>query len=272
MRAVTILFLLFIVSCDRPQKNITGIHGYDGNIFAYIYRENGKEGLLDTNMNVILPAQFDYIEDWQVDNLVRIDSGGERLKGGDVVGYTFKKYGLITTDGKIVTRPKFDDLIVSDNSAIVLLDSLYGYMNKQGQWILPPNYKTAYPFYKGTAVVKQNGKFELLNKNGNRIINQTFDTIYHFKNDIAIAGDGKKWGLINYRGQFVLPLGNYRGLGEYNYYHGTFMKEDGKWYLIDTIGNLPVKQGFDEVQTKSEGDIIYAVGLQNGKKIKMRLN
>jgi hypothetical protein len=272
MRAVTILFLLFIVSCDRPQKNITGIHGYDGSIFAYIYRESGKEGLLDTNMNVILPAQFDYIEDWQVDNLVRIDSGGERLKGGDVVGYNFKKYGLITTDGRIVTRPKFDDLRVSDNSAIVLLDSLYGYINKQGQWILPPNYKTAYPFYKGTAVVKQNGKFELLNKNGNRIINQTFDTIYHFKNDIAIAGDGKKWGLINYSGQFILPLGNYRGLGEYNYYHGTFMKEDGKWYLIDTIGHLPIKEGFDEVQTQSEGDIIYAVGLQNGKKIKMRLN
>ncbi|HEX4878073.1 MAG TPA: hypothetical protein VFV31_15495, partial [Chitinophagaceae bacterium] len=71
MKAVTLLFLSFIISCDRPQKNITGIHGYDGNTFAYIYSENGKEGLLDTNMSVVLPAQFDYIEDWQVDNLVR---------------------------------------------------------------------------------------------------------------------------------------------------------------------------------------------------------
>jgi hypothetical protein len=272
MRAVTLLLLLFIVSCDRPQKDITGIQGYDGNTSAFIYRENGKEGLLDTNMKVLLTAQFDYIENWQVDNLVRIDSGGERLKGGDVVGYTFKKYGLITTDGKIVSRPKFEYLSVSDNSAIVLLDSLYGYIDKQGRWILPPNYKTAYPFYKGTAVVKQNSKFELLNKNGNRIINQTFDTIYYFKNDVAIAGDGKKWGFINYRGQFILPLSNYGGLGEYNYYHGTFMKDDGKWYLIDTMGYLPIKEGFDEVQTQAEGNIIYAVGLRNGNQVKVRLN
>jgi|LSQX01.2.fsa_nt_gb hypothetical protein len=272
MRAVTLLLLLFIVSCDRPRKDITSVQDYDGNTSAYIYRENGKEGLLDTNMNIILLAQFDYIEDWQIDNLVRVDSGGERLKGGDAVGYTFKKYGLITTDGKIVSRPKFDDLRVSDNSAIVLLDSLYGYIDKQGEWILPPKYKTAYPFYKGTAVVKQGDKFELLNKQGEKIISQTFDTVYRFKNDVAIAGNGKKWGLLNYRGQFILPLGNYRGLGEFNYYHGTFKKDDEKWYLIDTAGNVPVKEGFDKVQTQTEGDIIYAVGSQNGKQVKVRLN
>ncbi|RYZ22054.1 MAG: WG repeat-containing protein [Chitinophagaceae bacterium] len=272
MRAVTLLFLLSFVACDRRQKDITSIQGYGGITSAYIYRENGKEGLLDKNMKVILPAQFDYIEDWQVDNLVRIDSGGERLKGGDVVGYTFKKYGLITIDGKIVSRPKFDDLRVSDNSALVLLDSLYGFIDKQGQWILPPKYKTAYPFYKGTAVVKTNDRFELFNKSGNRIITQTFDTVYHFKNDVAIVGNAKKWGLLNYRGQFILPLGNYGGLGEYNYYHGTFMKNDGKWYLIDTTGNLPIKEGFDQVQTHAEGDIIYAVGSQNGKQVKVRLN
>jgi hypothetical protein len=50
------------------------------------------------------------------------------------------------------------------------------------------------------------------------------------------------------------------------------MKDDGKWYLVDTSGNLPIKEGFDKVQTQAEGDIIYAVGLQNGKQVKVRLN
>jgi len=271
MRAVILLILLFLVSCDRTQKNITGIYG--GNkIFAYIYRENDKEGLLDINKNILIPAQFDYIEDWQVDNLIRVDSGGERLKDGDVVGYNFKKYGLITTNGKIVSRPKFDKLIVSDNSALVLLDSLYGYIDNTGQWIMPTKYKTAYPFYKGTAVVKENGRFLLLNKQGNKIIEQTFDTIYRFKNDVAIVSDNKKWGLINYRGEIILPLANYGGISEYNYYHGKIMKDDGKWYLVDTTGNISIKEGFDEVQTIVEGDIIYAVGVQNGKQVKIRLN
>ena len=69
-----------------------------------------------------------------------------------------------------------------------------------------------------------------------------------------------------------MPLDNYRGIGEYNYYYGTFMKEDGKWYLIDTIGTIPIKEGFDEVQTRIESNIIYAVGKQNGKQVKVRLN
>lgn len=271
MKAATLFFLLYFVSCNRTQKDIKGIYSHSTTL-AYIYKENGKEGLLDTNMNVILPAQFDYIENWQIYKLVRIDSGGERLNGGDVVGYTFKKYGLITTEGKIVSRPKFDDLTVADNSALVLLDSLYGYIDNEGNWILPLKYKTAYPFYKGTAVVKEKDKFELLNKAGKKIINQNFDTFYRFKNDVAIAGIGNKRGFVNYRGQFILPFDNYRGLGEFNYYHGAFMKEDEKWYLIDTAGNIPIKEGFDEVQTKAEGKVIYAVGVQNAKPVKIRLN
>ena len=272
MREFNLFFFLFLfISCDRKQKDITGIYR-DSKCLAYIYRENGKEGLLDTNQIILIPAQFDYVEDWQVDNLIRIDSGGERIKGGDVVGYIFKKYGLITIDGKIVSRPRYDQLMVSDNSALVLLDSLYGYIDNNGEWILEPKYKIAYPFYKGTAVVKQKDKFELLDKKGNRIIKQTFDTIYNFKNDIAIVGDANKWGFINYRGQFIVPLSSYRGFGEYNYYYGTFMKEDGKWYLIDTAGNIPIKEGFEEVQTRAEGDAIFAVGLQNGKQVKVRLN
>src|SRR5436190_5632944 len=84
MRAVIFFVLLFLVSCDRPLKDVTPINGDNGKTIAYIYREKGKEGLLDTNKSILIPAQFDYIEDWQVDNLIRIDSGGERLKGGDV--------------------------------------------------------------------------------------------------------------------------------------------------------------------------------------------
>ncbi|MBO9203503.1 MULTISPECIES: WG repeat-containing protein [Niastella] len=271
MKLLQLFFLIVLISCKRKQADLTGIYG-DNKALAYIYKENGKEGLLDTNKNILIPAQFDYIEHWLVDGLIRVDSGGERVNGGDFVGYNFKKYGLITIGGKILFRPKFDDLTISDNSALVLLDSLYGYISNNGDWIIKPTFKTAYPFYKGTAVVKADNKFVLLNKDGQRIIKETFDSIYSFKNDVAIVTNNKKWGLINYRGRLILPLGNYRGLGEYNYYHGIFKKDDGKWYLIDTAGNIPVKEGFDSVGTQAEGLIIYAVGLQNGKQVKIRLN
>ena len=267
---VTLSITLFLISCDNSRNNVTGIYRHDKTL-AYIYYKNDKAGLLDTNRKVIIPAQFDYIENWQVDNLVRVDSGGQEIKGGDVVGYNFNKYGLIDINGKILFRPQFDDVKITDNSALVRVDSLYGFVDNKGNWLLNPQFKAASPFYKGTAIVKDDGQFNLINKNGDKIIVETFDTIYSFKNDVAIVSKDKKWGLVNYNGKTILPLDNYRGIGEYNWYYGKFLRND-KWFLIDTAGRIPFKEGFDEVRTIESNDTIFAIGLQNGKAIKLRLN
>ena len=270
MKLAALFILILLCSCKDTSLDIRGIEGSDRTL-AYVYYEKGKAGLLDTNRHIILPAQFDYIEDWQIDGLSRIDSGGHKITGGDAVDYIFKKYGLINTRGQVLWKPQFDELNVSDNSALVRIDSLYGYIDNKGNWLIKPAFKVAYPFYKGTAVVKTTHGFELVDKKEVRIINQTFDSVYYFKNDVAIASVGKQWGLINYKGKFILPLGNYRGLGEINWYYGKLMKEDGKWYLIDTTGATPIKEGFDEVETYNLKDIIYAVGKRNGKEVKVRM-
>src|SRR5690349_21539808 len=167
-----ILIIFFLVfSCNTQKKdsqNLTQIVGSD-KILAFIYSNNGKSGLMDTNENVILPAQFDYIEGWQVDNLIRIDSGGNKIIGGDYVGYNFKKYGLINTQGQILFRPQFDELRISNSAALVRVDSLFGFVDNKGNWIVKPKYKVAYPFYKETAVIQDSGQFLLINKQGQRI-------------------------------------------------------------------------------------------------------
>lgn len=225
---------------------------------------------MNINENIILPAQFDYIEDWQVDNLIRVDSGGETIKGGDVVGYNFKKYGVITTAGQILFRPQFDELRISNNSALVRVDSLFGFIDDRGNWIMKPKYKVAYPFENGAAIVKDNGYFFLLNKKGQKIIDLSFDTIYTFKNGIAVTLKDKKWGLINYRGKFILPPDNYEGIGEYNWYFGQFRK-NGKSFLIDTAGNIPIAAGFEEVKVIGNEDSVFAIGTQNGTSVKIKL-
>ena len=269
MRHSLFIALLFFISCENHKNDVTGIYGHNRTL-AYIYYKNGKAGLLDTGKNIILRAQFDYIEDWQVDNLIRVDSGGKKISGGDAVGYDFKKFGLITTTGHILFRPQFDELSVSNNSALVKVDTLFGYIDDKGRWLMKPKYKVAYPFYKETAVVQDNGQFVLLNKQGQKIINQTFDTIWSFKNDVAVVEKNKQWGFINYQGRFILPLDNYRGIGEYNWYFGVFQKE-GKWFLIDTTGNIPIKEGFDDVQIRGNEDSVFAMGKQNGIPVKIKL-
>lgn len=60
------------------------------------------------------------------------------------------------------------------------------------------------------------------------------------------------------------------GAYNYNWYFGTFQK-DGKWFLIDTAGQISFKEGFDEIRTTEHNDTVFAVGFQNGKAIKLRL-
>src|SRR5690349_7745410 len=171
MRLYIPFILLFIYSCETSEsdnQNLTQIIVSDKSL-AYVYSENGKSGLIDTNKTVLLPAQFDYIEGWQVDNLIRIDSGGEKINGGCVVGYNFKKYGLINTQGQILFRPQFDELRISNRAALVRVDSLFGFVDNKGNWIVKPKYKVAYPFYKETAVIQDSGQFLLINKQGQRI-------------------------------------------------------------------------------------------------------
>ncbi len=277
MKLYVPFIFLFFFSCDSPEINSPKSDEQSfmpiiesDNILAFVYNENGKTGLMDTIYNVILPAQFDYIENWQLDNLIRIDSGGKVIDDGDAVGYRFKKYGLINIQGKILFRPQFDEMTVSDGSALVRVDSLFGFVDNKGNWLIKPTYKLAYPFYKGTAIVKDSEQFALINKQGQKIITQTFDGIWGFKNNISVVEKDNKKGLINYHGTYILPLDNYEGIGEYNWYFGEF-KKNGKWFVIDTTGHIPIKEGFDEVDVRGNEDSVFAIGRQNGKAIKIRL-
>jgi hypothetical protein len=270
MRSFLIALNFFFFSCGGNAPEYISIEGTEKTL-AYVYWDKrGKAGLLDTSFKIILPAQFDYIEGRQRENLILVDSGGHRINCGDCVGYDFKKIGLVNTKGQILFRPQFDELIVADNAALVKVDSLFGFIDGNGRWLLKPMFKKAQPFYKGTAIVEDSGVYKLINKQGLLVTKQLFDTVWSFKNNVAVVEKKGKLGFVNYRGRMILPLDNYRGIGEYNWYFGVFKKGE-KWFIIDTVGSLPIKEGFDQVEIHGDVDSTLAVGLQKGKKVRVRL-
>lgn len=272
MKNLFLILLLFIIaSCSVADEKETEFRRAIGGISEsiYIYEDKGKQGLVDSSGNVILKAQFDFIEDWQEYGLILVDSGGRSYEG-DAVGHEFNKYGLIDVKGKVLFRPQFDDVRISDKSALVFKDSLYGYVDNKGNWLIEPNYKFAAPFYKGTAIVMQQDKFYLINKQQELISTIPFDSIWEFKNDVAVIEKGKKYGFINYKGEIIAPY-NYRGIGDFNWYHGLIMKEDEKWYVVDSTGAIAIEQGFDKVSVDNEQGEIFAEGIVDGKPVKVKL-
>ncbi|MBC3538615.1 WG repeat-containing protein [Rufibacter sp. H-1] len=268
MKSYLYLLLCLIASCkvspsgeeDLPMRPIGQIKET-----VYIYEENGKEGLHDSVGNIILPAQFDYIQDWQEYGFILVDSGGRK----EYNDYKFNKYGLINATGKVLFRPQFDYVLVNDYSSLVLKDSLYGYVDTTGNWLIKPKFKHAVPFYRGTAVVEGKGKYFLIDKKEKLVSTIPFDTVWGFKNGVSVVVKDNQYAFVDYKGKLISTFSQ-NGISEFNWYHGQIMK-DGKWYVVDTTGQIKIKNGFESLSIEHKEGKIYAEGVMGGKKVRIEL-
>ncbi len=94
--------------------------------------------------------------------------------------------------------------------AVVRKDSLWGYLDRKGQWLIPPRFQAATSFEKGRfAVVKANGKFGAINLKGEFVVSPQYDVLkvsipgyFEFKHEGDI-------GLLDSVGQGVVQPGAY---------------------------------------------------------------
>ncbi len=152
-------------------------------------------------------------------------------------------WGFIDTTGTLLGNFRFDRLKdFSDGRAPAFDQHLnrWGYINKQGEWAVPPAFFVAEPFSDGRAVVQQNPeKYGLIDTSGNflmqplhkkivdnhhriclirqsysafhfvsedlrRLHGGSFTQAHPFRDGVAPVRIDRLWGLINEQGLFVL--------------------------------------------------------------------
>ncbi|WP_096202047.1 WG repeat-containing protein [Bacillus sp. FJAT-45350] len=80
----------------------------------------------------------------------------------------------------------------------------WGYMNKQAEMIIEPQYESAQPFSEGLALIKLNQKWGFINQKGLQVIAPQFDLASSFSEGIAWVEVDGKWGAINREGELVI--------------------------------------------------------------------
>ncbi len=131
-------------------------------------------------------------------------------------------------------------------------DGLYGFIDLQGKWVIPPTYLNTSNFSEGLAmVVNSERQLGAIDRDGKLVIDFQPHALGDFHQGRArIIRDGK-WGFIDRSGSEVIPA-QYEWTGDFASGLAP-IKMDGKHGYVDLSGNTVVEAQYKSATTHVEG-------------------
>ncbi len=104
------------------------------------------------------------------------------------------------------TVSKYDNLFdFHEDMGIVLYNSKFGFINKEGKEVVKTIYLDAKDFSNGYAAVKDENAWFFINKKGEKV-SSDYDFVQSFKNGFAIVEKNSKLGIINTKFKEIIPI------------------------------------------------------------------
>ncbi|MGA7794603.1 MAG: WG repeat-containing protein [Candidatus Acidiferrales bacterium] len=131
------------------------------------------------------------------------------------------KYGFVDTAGKMVVAPQFTyvpELPFQEGLAAVFVGEgatrRAGFINRQGQWAIPPKFEDALHFCDGLAPAKIGGRWGYINPSGESVIAPRFEGAESFDDGMGAVLERDEGGKL--RQEFINRKGEilYRETGE----------------------------------------------------------
>lgn len=207
-----------------------------------------RYGWIDLEGNEIVPPV------WDGANPYRSDSGGVyvcimEFRDG------IRRYGVADAQGNVLIEPEYEESIWfrSHEAAPAKKGGKWGYLNGQGEVVVPFTLDGAEYFREGLARIQEGTKYYLIDPSGERKHGPFQDAGYMFSTDgqLKVKADGK-WGMINAQGEYVIEP-QFQELGDYFIEGLCPAKSGGKWGYIDETGVFVI-------EPKWSGDAGYFTG------------
>jgi hypothetical protein len=198
---------------------------------AATFKHQGKWGLLDANINPVLKAEFtnfSFLPNSNKDlyfitkNQSRagcIDSMGrlivpmqyDRIRPASegMIGVCQNsRWGFVSIDKRdTVVGCQFNNIRdFKEGFGAVLAGGRWGFINKNGSFIIKPDYSQCGDFSEGKAWVRlKAGKMGYIDASGNVVFEGDFRKLTDFINGMAVAADKNyDWGIIDEKGNWLL--------------------------------------------------------------------
>lgn len=227
--------------------------------------ENQKFGFIDSTGKVIIPAVFNYADDFS-----------EGLAAARADG----AYGYIDERGQFVIRPAFEQASAFWNGhALVYNKKEMYFINKKGKKTIRGIGIGMSKLSNGFAEIStKSGKVGLIDTSGKLVFDTIFHSIGSFRQGVAVftrlvgPDEIKESAVLDRTGKIIVPFGAYSSIHGFRLEVGHVISKDKKWEgLIDTNGSLLFRventkislfdiQDFDHIKVKRQNII-------NGKSI-----
>jgi len=121
-------------------------------------------------------------------------------------------------------------------------NGLVGYIDFQGNWVIPPVYESGHDWGDGLAAVRKDGKWGYINKNGDIVIDFQFERPALFVNGLAAMRQNSLFGLIDRNGNWLTEA-----IYEHFFYPWANLvgaQKDGKIGFLDANGSIVINFKF----------------------------
>lgn len=161
-------------------------------------------------------------------------------------------YGFINKEGIYVIAPQYEQArSFSDGYAAILKEGRWGFIDKTGQEVIPCLFEDARSFSEGLAAVANDGEWFYIDAQGRRVIPDSFANTYSFSEGLAPVLIEDRWGYIDPEGHPVIEP-KFEDAGEFR--EGlAAARHQGLWGYIDQAGSFVIAPSFTSARCFSEG-------------------
>lgn len=211
------------------------------------FKRGNKWGVINKNKEII-DAKYDELINLNDKNLL--------------VGYIKDDIYLINIEKNIEEKLGYENYsIEAENAIMVMKQNKIGYIDGNGQEIIPLKYDGGFYFskYRDFIQLKENGKWKLLNLKTMEQIELPYSDLGEYKDEYMVAEKERKYGYIDKNGEEKIPF-KYSIAEDFKDGLGVVASSNG-YGVIDKNGREIIPLVYDEIFV-SKG---YIYGIKNKK-------
>jgi hypothetical protein len=138
-----------------------------------------------------------------------------------------------------------------EGRARVSLNGKWGFIDMNGNEVIPLKYVHASDFREGRALVNLNNKYGFVDLQGDVVIPLKYDSVYSFQEGRARVMVNDKWGYVDLQGNEVIPV-KYEDVGIFQEGRAE-VRLKGKYGFVDKHGNEVIPCKYDSIGNFQEG-------------------